>query len=33
MFRNRQRMVRVLGLIMAIALLLAFTLPLLASGR
>jgi hypothetical protein len=33
MFRNRDRMIRVLGVIMAIALLLAFTLPFLAAGR
>jgi hypothetical protein len=33
MFRNRERMVRIMVVILAIALLVAFTLPFLAAGR
>ena len=33
MFRHRERMVKVLGVILAVMLLLSFTLPLLLSGR
>jgi hypothetical protein len=32
-FRHRERMIKILGLILAIMLLLSFTLPLLLSGR
>jgi hypothetical protein len=32
-FRHRERMVKVLGVILAVMLLLSFTLPLLLSGR
>lgn len=33
MFRHRDRMIKVLGVILAVMLLLSFTLPLLLSGR
>gem|GEM_PF-2034868 len=33
MFRHRERLVKVLGVILAVMLLLSFTLPLLLSGR
>jgi hypothetical protein len=32
-FRHRERMVKILGVILAVMLLLSFTLPLLLSGR
>jgi len=32
-FRHRERLVKVLGVILAVMLLLSFTLPLLLSGR
>lgn len=33
MFRHRERMIKVLGVILVVMLLLSFTLPLLLSGR
>lgn len=33
MFRHRERMIKVLGVILAVMMLLSFTLPLLLSGR
>jgi hypothetical protein len=33
MFRNRDRMVKILGVILAVALLLSFTLPFMISGN
>ena len=33
MFRNRDRMVRIMGIVLAVALLLSFTLPFIISGR
>lgn len=33
MFRNRDRLVRIMGILLAVALLLSFTLPFLLSAR
>ncbi len=33
MFRHRERMIKIIGVILAVMLLLSFTLPLLLSGR
>ena len=33
MFRHRERMIKVVGVILAVMLLLTFTLPLLLAGR
>lgn len=33
MFRHRERMVKIMGVILAVMLLLSFTLPLLLAGR
>ncbi|MBP1632460.1 MAG: hypothetical protein H6Q11_748 [Acidobacteria bacterium] len=33
MFRHRERMIKVVGVILAVMLLLSFTLPLLLAGR
>lgn len=33
MFRHRERMIKILGVILAVMMLLSFTLPLLLSGR
>ncbi len=33
MFRHRDRMIKILGVILAVMMLLSFTLPLLLSGR
>ena len=33
MFRHRERMIKIIGVILAVMLLLSFTLPLLLAGR
>ena len=33
MFRHRERMIKIVGVILAVMLLLSFTLPLLLAGR
>ncbi|MBS1196212.1 MAG: hypothetical protein H6R33_932 [Actinobacteria bacterium] len=33
MFRHRERMIKVVGVVLAVMLLLSFTLPLLLAGR